>query len=93
MIRVYFGYGKLPYFFGEVTALTIGKLIRMFGGKTESVPKKVAESGFPKGVLVCSFVELLAARTHTLLHIIHRVILVNVSRLEAEYFEISTLVN
>ena len=53
MVRIYFGYGKKTYFFGEISALTIGKLIRMFGGKTESVPKKVAESGFPKGVLVC----------------------------------------
>ena len=53
MVRIYFGCCKKTYFFGEVSALTIGKLIRMFGGKTDSVPKKVAESGFPKGVLVC----------------------------------------
>ena len=52
MVRIYFGYGKPSYFFGEVSALTIGKLIRMFGGKTSSVPGKVAESGFPKGAMV-----------------------------------------
>eukprot|EP00795_Rhopilema_esculentum_P012584 gene12584-3284_t len=52
MIRIYFGWGKPSYFFGEISALTIGKLIRMFGGKTSSVPEKVAASGFPKGALV-----------------------------------------
>ncbi len=52
MLRIYFGWGKDAYFFGEVSALTIGKLIRMFGGKAGSVPKPVAETGFPKGALV-----------------------------------------
>ena len=52
MVRIYFGYGKPSYFFGEISALTIGKLIRMFGGKTESIPAKVSASGFPKGALV-----------------------------------------
>ena len=60
MIRIYFGYGDPTYFFGEVSALTIGKLIRMFGGKTESVPAKVAASGFPKGALVSTFISFLS---------------------------------
>eukprot|EP00794_Sanderia_malayensis_P009954 gene9954-10974_t len=52
-VRVYFGIGKPnTYFYGEVSALTVGKIIRMTGGDTGSVPGPVAETGFPKGALV-----------------------------------------
>ncbi len=53
MVRIYFGIGKpSTYFYGEVSALTVGKIIRMTGGDTRSIPGPVAETGFPKGALV-----------------------------------------
>ena len=53
LVRIYFGVGNPnTFFYGELSALTVGKLIRMVGGNTASVPNAVAESGFPKGLLV-----------------------------------------
>jgi hypothetical protein len=41
------------YFFGSVTRVTIGSLLRLvFGVKTQSIPKIIANSGFPKGAQV-----------------------------------------
>jgi len=48
---VYFGLGDPSYFYGKVSALTVGKLVRMVGGKG-GLPKPVAESGFPTGLSV-----------------------------------------
>ena len=50
-MQIYFGYGKPTYFYGRISALTIGKLVRMCGGKT-ALPKPVAEAGFPEGLMV-----------------------------------------
>ena len=55
-LRIYFGVGKpSTYFYGEVSALTIGKVVRMFGGDTSGIPSVVAETGFPKGALVSAY--------------------------------------
>ena len=60
-MAVYFGVGKPnTYFYGEVSALTIGKIIRMLGGDTGAVPKPVAETGFPEGAMVRFLFCLLA---------------------------------
>ena len=50
-VQIYFGYGKPTYFYGRISALTIGKLVRMCGGRT-ALPKPVAEAGFPEGLMV-----------------------------------------
>ena len=53
-MQVYFGVGKPnTYFYGEVSALTVGKVVRMFGGDTSGIPSVVAETGFPTGAMVC----------------------------------------
>lgn len=54
MVAVYFGCGKKTYFYGRISALTIGKLVRICGGPA-SLPKPVAEAGFPYGLEVSSF--------------------------------------
>ena len=48
---MYFAVGKPMYFYGQVSALTVGKIVRMVGGKG-NLPGPVASSGFPKGLLV-----------------------------------------
>ncbi|XP_065060118.1 uncharacterized protein LOC135687479 [Rhopilema esculentum] len=51
-MQVYFGVGKPnTYFYGEVSALTVGKVVRMFGGDTSGIPSVVAETGFPTGAM------------------------------------------
>uniref|UniRef100_A0A7M5WWB1 Hemicentin-1 n=2 Tax=Clytia hemisphaerica TaxID=252671 RepID=A0A7M5WWB1_9CNID len=48
---IYFAVGKPSYFYGKVSALTIGKIARMVGGKG-GLPGPVASSGFPEGLMV-----------------------------------------
>jgi len=50
-VAIYFGVGKLTYFFGQISALTIGKLLRI-ARSDASLPECVAKSGFPKGLYV-----------------------------------------
>lgn len=39
------------YVYGELSAVTIGKILRMLGSKID-IPKKIADMGFPKSVVV-----------------------------------------
>ena len=39
------------YFYGKLSALTVGKIVRMVGGKG-GLPKFLADTGFPKGLEV-----------------------------------------
>ncbi|XP_047124114.1 uncharacterized protein LOC101237974 isoform X1 [Hydra vulgaris] len=50
-IQIYFGYGKPTYFYGKISSLTIGKLVRMCGGRA-TLPDIVNVAGFPKGLMV-----------------------------------------
>lgn len=50
-LAVYFGVGDPMYFYGKLSSLTVGKIVRMIGGKG-GLPKPVAEAGFPDGLTV-----------------------------------------
>lgn len=39
------------YVYGDISAVTVGKVFRMFGSKLE-LPEKIANSGFEKEVVV-----------------------------------------
>lgn len=45
----YFGIGKPKFFYASITALTLGKIIRLLGLKFP-LPPPIAQTGFPEGV-------------------------------------------
>ena len=47
----YFGVGSPQFFYADMEALTLGKIIRLLGF-TFPLPPPIAESGFPKGAAV-----------------------------------------
>lgn len=47
----YFGVGQPQFFFAEMTAMTLGKIIRLLGFTFE-LPPPIAQSGFPEGAAV-----------------------------------------
>lgn len=47
----YVGVGEPNFFYASITALTLGKIIRLLGF-TFQLPPPVAESGFPEGAEV-----------------------------------------
>lgn len=51
----YVGVGKPQFFYASITALTLGKILRLMGATFE-LPPPVAASGFPEGAEVKGFV-------------------------------------
>ena len=45
------------YIYGELSPVTIGKILRMLGSKLQ-LPPPVLESGFPKGLIVSMKLQL-----------------------------------
>lgn len=47
----YFGVGAPQFFYADMTALTLGKIIRLLGF-TFPLPPPIAQTGFPEGAAV-----------------------------------------
>ena len=52
----YFGVGEPQFFYADMTALTLGKIIRLLGF-TFSLPPPVAATGFPEGASVSDVIS------------------------------------